>query len=355
MSEYVLVTCFGTILSVADHGALIHGAHETTAANITFDESGSIKSAPSNTSAEAVGIAVRLEAAGKFALKRGGSFVCAEPQGTIALRTKCDRWETFTRVLASTLPTMESPCPVPLRRLRRASAIPKIVQQTYEASALSHEIKAVHDSFKAMNPDWQFRAWTNKDCYDFIYEQYGWEYLKLYLSINPRYGGTRADFFRYLCMYKYGGVYLDIKSSASIPLSELIGPEDSYLLCRWDNQRKGHRFYQWGIWPELQQIEGGEFQQWHIIAAPGHPFLEAVIERVVKNIVGYDEFMFGVGHRAGVRVTGPIPYTLAIQPILSNHPHRMLDAIHSGLVYAPVDYEARTTPSYKTQTTPAVL
>ena len=82
----------------------------------------------------------------------------------------------------------------------------------------------------------------------------------------------------------------------------------------------------------------GEFQQWHVAAAPGHPFLKAVIERVLRNIQTYNRGLHGTGAYAVLRVTGPVAYTLAIEPLLARHPHRIVDSKRDlGLVYSVFD------------------
>ena len=44
--------------------------------------------------------------------------------------------------------------------------------------------------------------------------------LNGYLNLN--HNTPKSDFFRYLLMYKVGGVYLDIKSFAETPLKNII-------------------------------------------------------------------------------------------------------------------------------------
>jgi hypothetical protein len=74
----------------------------------------------------------------------------------------------------------------------------------------------------------------------------------------------------------------------------------------------------------------GEYQIWHIIAAPQHPFLEAVIQRVQRNIEDYDPIRDGVAKPAVLRVTGPIAYTLAIQSVQEHHKYRYVDIENLG-------------------------
>jgi inositol phosphorylceramide mannosyltransferase catalytic subunit len=150
--------------------------------------------------------------------------------------------------------------------------------------------------------------------------------LEAYGRISACYGAARADFFRYLLLYQAGGVYLDMKSTAHTPLDEILRPDDQFLLAQWNTGV--------GIHPELDGfMEGSEYQQWHVIAAAGHPFLAAVIERVLRNIRDYDSELDGVGALGVLRVTGPIAYSRAIHPIRADHSHRQIDPDAAGLVY----------------------
>ena len=71
-----------------------------------------------------------------------------------------------------------------------------------------------------MNGSWEYRMFDDRECGEFIRNAYGAEMLKLYMSINPAYGAARADLFRYLLIYHYGGVYLDLKSTCTKPFEQ---------------------------------------------------------------------------------------------------------------------------------------
>jgi len=81
-------------------------------------------------------------------------------------------------------------------------------------------------AIKNLNPGWEHRLYDDKECSDFIKEHYGTDMQNLYKRINPSYGPARADLFRYLLIYKIGGVYLDMKSTTTKPLSEVLRPDD---------------------------------------------------------------------------------------------------------------------------------
>lgn len=213
--------------------------------------------------------------------------------------------------------------------------IPKIIHQTFSSyEAMPEILKKNCDNIRRLNDDHQYRFYDNSEIEVFIRSNYGQSMLSRYNRIHASYGAARADFFRYLCIYACGGVYLDIKADVRKPLSTVIKVDDSYLLSQW-NQSPGSPYAGWGTHRQLQSVPGGEFQQWHVIASPGHPFLAAVIDAVVKQIDHYNPFMFRNPWDSVMCTTGPIPYTASISNILNSYPHRMVDAERDlGIFYS---------------------
>lgn len=218
--------------------------------------------------------------------------------------------------------------------LPMGGGIPRILHHTHARRELPAPILRNIARIRELNPGWTCRFYDEGECAAFIYEEYGQEVLDYYLRISKDYGAARADLFRYLALYRQGGVYLDVKSGASRPFDEVLRPYDSYLLSHWKNGADS-AFHNWGVHPELKGMSKGEFQQWFIVAAPGHPFLKAVIEHVLANIDRYVPGVHRTGAHAVWRVTGPIAYSLAILPLLDLHPHRIVDAEDDlGLSYS---------------------
>ena len=110
--------------------------------------------------------------------------------------------------------------------------IPKIIHQTFKSNQLSREIKENIKKLKSQNPEYEYQFYSDEGVKKFITENYP-DYLQYYDMINPKFGAARADFFRYLVIYKHGGVYLDIKSTTTKPLREIIKPDDRYILTHW--------------------------------------------------------------------------------------------------------------------------
>jgi inositol phosphorylceramide mannosyltransferase catalytic subunit len=200
--------------------------------------------------------------------------------------------------------------------------IPKIIHQTYATPELHPALRANVERLKGDNPDWEYRFYDDAAIVKFIDREYGADVLSLWQSISPRYGAARADFFRYLLMYRVGGVYLDIKSKVEGSLSRFIRDDDQYVIGQWRNgANESHAG--WALWPKLAHVPGGEFQQWYMMSVPAHPFLKAVIDAVSAKISNYDARRDGVGQIGVVNTTGPIIYTKAIWPMLGEHSHRI--------------------------------
>lgn len=242
--------------------------------------------------------------------------------------------------------------------LAEQTRIPKVIHQTYRSLELPQELSSSIAQMRAANPGWDYRFYDDSDIASFIAQNFGDDILQYYYRIAPDYAAARADFFRYLLIYHEGGVYLDIKSSLSRPLDEIVQDDDRFLLAQWPIDDP--RFGGWGNYPELRSIGGREFQQWNIIAAPGHPFLREVLHQVIHNIDNYVPELHGVGAKASCRVSGPVPYTLSIHPMLHHCAHRMLgDHVRAGLIYSIYDHpnahRSTLIAHYSTKTTPVIV
>jgi mannosyltransferase OCH1-like enzyme len=210
--------------------------------------------------------------------------------------------------------------------------IPRIIYQQISDKKNLHPVFLENASkIRDMNEGWSYHLFDKDDRYDFLGKHFGSDILRLYERINPRLGVVQADFFKYLLMYKTGGLYLDIKSSTTKKLNDILFADDRYILSHWRAP-----FVGWGTHRELDKFgPEGEYQQWYILAEPGHPYLEAVIETVCRNIYNYNSVRDGFGKIAILRMTGPIAYTLAIKRALKTGNHRLVENIEElGFKYS---------------------
>lgn len=202
--------------------------------------------------------------------------------------------------------------------------IPKIIHQTYRSEALPPEILEIVEGLKSLNPDWEYRFYTDEDILEYIRKNFDEKVLTAYLKINPIYGAAKADLFRYLVLYKEGGVYLDIKSTCIYPLSDVIQSDDQFIVTQWQNE-PGQKDEGAGLFRCLREnlnIAHGEYQQWFIIAEKNSPIMKHVVDTVVDNILNYRAWNYRFhcyGKRGVLFVTGPVAYTKAICEIKNQH------------------------------------
>ena len=205
--------------------------------------------------------------------------------------------------------------------------IPKNIYQTYPGhrnSPIPFDIAKNIEYIKKINPDWKYFLFRDDDIITFIKKYYNIQTLKIYLKINPDYGPARADFFRYLLIYRLGGVYLDIKSATSRNLNDIVG-NNEYILQHW---------WLGGPFTHLFNNQYGEFQQWNIMSIPNHPFLKAVLKKTMDNIVNYKYSSQMVGKQGVLFLTGPAMYTSVILPLLDKYKHKIYYNNNSGgLIY----------------------
>jgi mannosyltransferase OCH1-like enzyme len=219
--------------------------------------------------------------------------------------------------------------------------IPKLIHQTCPDPARLPDELAENVAFlKANNPGWQHRLHGDEEVCDYLRDRLGPVAFSLLEKLSPGYGVVRADLFRYAVILEQGGVYLDIKSTCKPPLANILRDGDAFLLGQWQN-RLGERYTGAGLYPELSRVPGGELQQWHVIGSPGHPFMAAVIDRVLFNLRNYHTSWCGVGKTGVLRLSGPICYTQTIYPMLGRHAWRPINALRAGLRYSIYEEQGR--------------
>jgi mannosyltransferase OCH1-like enzyme len=210
--------------------------------------------------------------------------------------------------------------------------IPRILWQTSkDRSKISPELMGCVNALKAMNPGWEHRLFDDESQLAALREVCSDRFMRAYARIQPRYGAARADLFRYVMVYLHGGAYLDLKSGTERPLDEILRPDDHFIISQWDNG-PGGMFPGIGMRNTLD-VPGGEYEQWFVIASPGHPFLAETLEQAILNIENFNPFVLGYGGAGVLSVTGPNVYTKAIRRLESKAPARHICAWPEGLRY----------------------
>jgi len=136
------------------------------------------------------------------------------------------------------------------------------------------------------------------------------------MRLNKKYGAARADMFRYLILSIFGGVYLDIKTVAD-SLDILIHQDDGFIVSKWSQPISTKPYSSCPNFPFT--CTWGEYQQFWIASVAKHPILTSIMERVQHNInILYNNDRFPPGKDSVLRITGPVPYTEAIDTYIAN-------------------------------------
>ena len=202
----------------------------------------------------------------------------------------------------------------------------KLILLAPDKDSLHHKILDNIEYLKEKNTNWKIQLFDDEDIRSFIKLEYDEFYLDIFDCINGELGPAKADFFRYLYIFKKGGVYLDLKSTINIKLDQLLLEDDKFVISNWGGSHRN-----WGFHKELGRIK--ELQQWFIISSPNNYTLKSIIDRCILNLIFYNKAVYGVGKSGVVKTTGPIPFS---QEIIRDPPKscRKISSEEAGLVYS---------------------
>ena len=141
--------------------------------------------------------------------------------------------------------------------------IPKRIICTWKTKNIEGtDLEYPVEVMKKMNPEYEFIIFDDTDCRRFIEENYDNRVLKAYDDLIP--GAFKADLWRYCYLYKYGGVYLDIKTVCSKTLNSILDGKDMFL---------------------VRDIENTWIYNGVMGIVPGHALLKITIDEVVRRIL----------------------------------------------------------------------
>jgi mannosyltransferase OCH1-like enzyme len=87
--------------------------------------------------------------------------------------------------------------------------IPPLLFQTWYSKELPPFMAKAVQNVITSAPGFKHQLFDDADCRKFIDQHYGHEVLNAYDSLIP--GAYKADLWRYCILYRFGGIYLDIK------------------------------------------------------------------------------------------------------------------------------------------------
>jgi hypothetical protein len=97
--------------------------------------------------------------------------------------------------------------------------IPMIIHQTWKTNDIPNEWSNAVESCKNLHKDFKYILWTDDTMLQFVKEKYH-NFYNVYISY--KYDIQRCDAFRYLVLYEYGGIYLDLDIICKKKLTDLL-------------------------------------------------------------------------------------------------------------------------------------
>jgi len=156
--------------------------------------------------------------------------------------------------------------------------IPKIIHQTWKTNDIPNNWKNAVESCKKKYNDYQYILWTHETMETFVKNEYP-DFYNVYMSYKN--DVQRCDSFRYLILYKYGGIYLDL---------DIVCKKNFDILLKYDlviARSPNNKF----------QITNSFY-----MATPNHPFIKFCI----NNLPSYkDSFKYFGNHWHIMNSTGP--------------------------------------------------
>ena len=183
--------------------------------------------------------------------------------------------------------------------------IPRIIHQMFSSwNDIPNSCKKVIRHNININDNYQYKFYSDKDINKLLKKDP--EMYKMYLKINPDYGACRSDFVRYYLLYKFGGVYIDIKAKINENLDKYIQKNRLIILEDWKNSNIKN-----------------QYAQWFLAYPKNHILMRLTLEKLKKNLTN-DQFYNLTGKDNVLRISGPICYYDAIHPYLGKIPHKII-------------------------------
>lgn len=234
---------------------------------------------------------------------------------------------------------------IELPNIKWEKSIPKIIYRTHKTEKECLQYQQVFDQTNKYLKSYKTVFYYQDDVDNFIKDKYGQRIYNVYNSINPQYGPAKADFFRYLVIYYYGGIYMDIKSGPVKNIDSILENLNGKMaISNWTNIPIGlipidhiDELY----WSSILKNNYGEYQNWYIISGKGNPILKKIIQQMITNIEQglKNKNCYNQGKISVVEMTGPLMMTKVIEKNDTNYIKLFKPNLNNHLKYKIIDHK----------------
>jgi mannosyltransferase OCH1-like enzyme len=156
------------------------------------------------------------------------------------------------------------------------------------------------NTWRDLNPDYEYRYMDDTQAAEFVLNEYGQEWYDLFVGLPV--GVMRGDLWRYMVIYKYGGVYSDLDTECLKPISTWMQDDKEFIVC-----------------PETDH----DFVQWTFAATAQHPILKSVLDLIKDRLLNPE---YGAPHFVHNH-TGPAIWTAGINKALGISVTNLIDDV----------------------------
>jgi len=140
--------------------------------------------------------------------------------------------------------------------------IPKQIFRAWQTQTFHKKVqKRINKTIK-INQEYDHIIFTEPQRDDFVIANFDKDIISAYKKINNVV--AKVDLWRYLIIYKFGGVYLDMDASIEKPIRTFINGNDDGLVSAETNENL--------------------FLQWALFYRKEHPIMKKTIELAIRNI-----------------------------------------------------------------------
>lgn len=156
-----------------------------------------------------------------------------------------------------------------IRKGNEIIRIPKIIHQLNDGGneMIYAALASVRETWKEYHPDWDYRLWNKTDADQFLKTHYP-DFIPVYESYP--HDIQRSHAMRYLILYTFGGMYVDMDCECVEPVDLLIGGSDCFLDMELPTE---------SMYYNKQIMLGNYFMG----CTPGHDFFKRIIDEIVAT------------------------------------------------------------------------
>ena len=261
-------------------------------------------------------------------LMQSGSFLkCASTCGKCAINAICNEDDTASKsqqIITNVQVTGFHP--------QQQHRIPRIIHQTYFEEITMEkypQLFRLQNTWKASG--WEYRFYDDDAARKYIATNYPSRFVSVFEALLP--GAYKADFFRYLVLFKEGGIYVDVDVMLNTNLDTFITPDLAFFApldavgtfadeqyCLWNGLLGSAPAY-----PALANVI-----EWmvNLVSNRGDMY---DMERTVCAFSGVDKLEnWKIRTEPGLMLSGPCALGFAVNNALGNEP---LSKFTSGLLW----------------------